>query len=233
MASGYIGSYSIMSLYCIVIADLCKHKLCTWLIVKDCFRLSDEIITCFTLVLEPGTWQLMAKELLYWNPSKMQTLNLDVLKCVAQQMVEMKEGSCCIYQCCWGDKHGLCVKMIKQTLMSFESCSLSQTGPRHGRALLECKRATGKQTTMWGEWKHRWTGMRYRDHWTRGQQGDLRDKELKYHPMNALPEKISFQLKLLPAQRSIPMIAKAMELLLIYTSTQSPEIHLQRSDTLP
>jgi len=27
----------------------------------------------------------------------------------------------------------------------------------------ECKRETGKQTTTWGQWKHRWTGTRHRE----------------------------------------------------------------------
>jgi len=54
-----------------------------------------------------------------------------------------------------------------------------------------------------------------------GLPGDLKDKELKYHLMNALPEKVSFQLKLLPAQGYIPTIAKATELLLIYQRAES------------
>jgi len=54
-----------------------------------------------------------------------------------------------------------------------------------------------------------------------GLQGDLRDKELKYHLMNALTEKVSFQLKLLPAQGYIPMITKASELSLIYQRAES------------
>jgi len=49
-----------------------------------------------------------------------------------------------------------------------------------------------------------------------GLQGNLKDKELKYHLMNVLPDKVSFQLKLLLAQGYIETIAKATELLLIY-----------------
>ena len=49
-----------------------------------------------------------------------------------------------------------------------------------------------------------------------GLQGDLKDKELKYHLMNTLPEKVSFQLKVLPAEGYIKTIAKATELLLKY-----------------
>ena len=54
-----------------------------------------------------------------------------------------------------------------------------------------------------------------------GLPGDLKDKELKYHLMNALPEKVSFQLKLLPTQGYISTIAKATELLLIYQRAES------------
>ena len=66
-----------------------------------------------------------------------------------------------------------------------------------------------------------------------GLQGDLRDKELKYHLMNALPEKVSFQLKLLPAQGYIPTITIATELiLLIYQRSESRD-SLAQSDNLP
>ena len=54
-----------------------------------------------------------------------------------------------------------------------------------------------------------------------GLQGNLKDKELKYHLMNVLPDKVSFQLKLLLAQGYIETIAKATELLLIYQRTES------------
>ena len=44
----------------------------------------------------------------------------------------------------------------------------------------------------------------------------VRDKELKFHLMNALPEKVVLQLKLLPPQTYAQTISKATELLLIY-----------------
>ena len=45
---------------------------------------------------------------------------------------------------------------------------------------------------------------------------EIRERELKYHLINTLPERVSLQLKLLPTQTYTHMISKAMELLLIY-----------------
>ena len=45
---------------------------------------------------------------------------------------------------------------------------------------------------------------------------DIRDRELKFHLMSALSEKVSLQLKLLPAHSYTQTISKATELLLIY-----------------
>ena len=45
---------------------------------------------------------------------------------------------------------------------------------------------------------------------------DVRDTELRFHQSSALPEKIAFQLKLLPKQDYLQTISKARELLLIY-----------------
>ena len=44
----------------------------------------------------------------------------------------------------------------------------------------------------------------------------VRDKELKFHLMNVLPDKVALQLKLLPPQTYTQTILKATELLLIY-----------------
>ena len=57
---------------------------------------------------------------------------------------------------------------------------------------------------------------------------EIRDRELKYHLMNALPEKISLQLKLLPTQTYTQTISKATELLLIYRRVDKAEGHIQR-----
>ena len=56
----------------------------------------------------------------------------------------------------------------------------------------------------------------------------IRDSELKYHLTNALPEKISLQLKLSPAQTYLQTISKATELLLIYRRVDKAEGHIQR-----
>ena len=52
-----------------------------------------KLLSDFTLVLKPLTWQLVAKEMLYQNLFKMSGQ-----KCVVQQMNEMPESSCCVYQ---------------------------------------------------------------------------------------------------------------------------------------
>ena len=59
---------------------------------------------------------------------------------------------------------------------------------------------------------------------------DIRDRELKFHLMSALPEKVSLQLKLLPAQSYTQTISKATELLLIYRRADKAELegHIQQ-----
>ena len=49
-----------------------------------------------------------------------------------------------------------------------------------------------------------------------GLPADVRANELQYHLINALPEKVSLQLKLLPQENYQQTVAKARELLLIY-----------------
>ena len=49
-----------------------------------------------------------------------------------------------------------------------------------------------------------------------GLPANVRDCELQYHLINALPEKVSLQLKLLPQENYQNTISKARELLLIY-----------------
>ena len=44
----------------------------------------------------------------------------------------------------------------------------------------------------------------------------VKSTELRFHLINALPEKISFQLKLLPKRNYCEMISKAKELILLY-----------------
>ena len=61
-----------------------------------------------------------------------------------------------------------------------------------------------------------------------GLPAEIRDRELKYHLMNALPEKVSLQLKLLPTHTYTKMISKATELLLIYQRVDKEEGHIQQ-----
>ena len=49
------------------------------------------------------------------------------------------------------------------------------------------------------------------------------DNELQYHLINALPEKVSLQLKLLPQENYQQTISKARELLLIYSRSSGAE----------
>ena len=51
----------------------------------------------------------------------------------------------------------------------------------------------------------------------------IRDTELRYHLINSLPERIAFQLKLLPKVNFVETIAKARELCLIYSRTNTSE----------
>ena len=60
-----------------------------------------------------------------------------------------------------------------------------------------------------------------------GLPAEIRDRELKYHLMNALPEKVSLQLKLLPTHTYTQMIAKATKLL-IYQRVDKEEGHIQQ-----
>ena len=51
----------------------------------------------------------------------------------------------------------------------------------------------------------------------------IRDTELRYHLINSLPERIAFQLKLLPKVNFVETIAKAREFCLIYSRTNTSE----------
>ena len=57
---------------------------------------------------------------------------------------------------------------------------------------------------------------------------EIRDRELKYHLMNVLPERVSLQLKLLPTQTYTQMISKATELLLIYQRVDKEQENIQQ-----
>ena len=57
---------------------------------------------------------------------------------------------------------------------------------------------------------------------------EIRDRELKFHLMNTLPEKLSLQLKLLPTQTYVQTISKATELLLIYRRADKAEGYVQQ-----
>ena len=61
-----------------------------------------------------------------------------------------------------------------------------------------------------------------------GLPAEIRDRELKYHLMNTLPEKILLQLKLLPTHTYTQMISKATELLLIYQRVDKEDGHIQQ-----
>ena len=56
-----------------------------------------------------------------------------------------------------------------------------------------------------------------------GLPANIRDSELQYHLINALPDKISLQLKLLPQENYRQTISKAQELLLIYGRASGAE----------
>ena len=62
-----------------------------------------------------------------------------------------------------------------------------------------------------------------------GLPAELRDSELCLHLMNSLPERVAFQLKLLPKGTFVQTIAKARELCLIYNrsdaTNEAKEIH--------
>ena len=55
-----------------------------------------------------------------------------------------------------------------------------------------------------------------------GLPAEIRDSELRFHLINALPEKVAFQLKLLPKLEYGDTIPKARELLLIYRRAENP-----------
>ena len=61
---------------------------------------------------------------------------------------------------------------------------------------------------------------------------EVRDTELRFHLTRALPDKIAFQLKLLPKQDYLQTISKARELLLIYQRAANPvnQIHISLRD---
>ena len=61
-----------------------------------------------------------------------------------------------------------------------------------------------------------------------GFPAEIQDRELKYHLMNALPEKVSLQLKLLPMHTYTQMIPKATKWLLIYQRVDKEEGHIQQ-----
>ena len=56
-----------------------------------------------------------------------------------------------------------------------------------------------------------------------GLPANVRDSELQYHLINALPDKVSLQLKLLPQENYQQTISKAQELLLIYSRSSKAE----------
>ena len=56
-----------------------------------------------------------------------------------------------------------------------------------------------------------------------GLPANVRDSELQYHLINALPDKVSLQLKLLPQENYQQTISKARELLLIYGRSSGAE----------
>ena len=57
---------------------------------------------------------------------------------------------------------------------------------------------------------------------------EIRNRELKYHLMNALPERVSLQSKHLPTQTYTQMISKATELLLIYQRVDKEQENIQQ-----
>ena len=56
-----------------------------------------------------------------------------------------------------------------------------------------------------------------------GLPGELRESELRFYLINALPEKVSLQLKLQPKCSYVETIARGKELLLIYSRTETLE----------
>ena len=68
-----------------------------------------------------------------------------------------------------------------------------------------------------------------------GLLANVRVNELQYHLINALPEKVSLQLKLLPQENYQQTIAKARELLLIYGGSnvieQANQLQVDSSST--
>ena len=52
---------------------------------------------------------------------------------------------------------------------------------------------------------------------------EVRDTELRFYLINALPERVAFQLKLLPKVNFVETISKARELCLIYSRTNTAE----------
>ena len=58
---------------------------------------------------------------------------------------------------------------------------------------------------------------------------ELRDSELRFHLMSSFPERVTFQLKLLPKGTFVHTIAKARELCLIYkrsdATSETKQIH--------
>ena len=56
-----------------------------------------------------------------------------------------------------------------------------------------------------------------------GLPANVHDSELQYHLTNALPDKVSLQLKLLPQENYRQTISKARELLLIYGRSSGVE----------
>ena len=67
-----------------------------------------------------------------------------------------------------------------------------------------------------------------------GLPAEIRDSELRFHLMSALPEKVALQLKLLPKGTYAQTIAKAREVILIYqradTNTTHPVSHMKEAE---
>jgi len=59
---------------------------------------------------------------------------------------------------------------------------------------------------------------------------NVRDTKLRYHVINALPEKVAFQLKLLPKKPSVETITKARELCLINSQADVAKLINQVQD---
>ena len=65
-----------------------------------------------------------------------------------------------------------------------------------------------------------------------GCPANVRDTELRFHLINALPEKVAFQLKLLPKKPFSETISKARELYLIYSQADAAKLVNQIQDTV-